>query len=503
MELVRPSHDELQRLSARFAIDESLLEHVQDRQIAPGLAWSDDAQQLHIRCNVPSLPDENAITWDRLDILVGNSFLAVLQPRTLTPVRRAFARFSGRKDRSAADFAAVLLSQVVDVFHLVLLSIERDVQANESRSKPPHRQDGAGPPDLHGLMGEIGRAGERLSRLLSELVDEEQDLISSSARNQFRISRDRLSTIDDDVARMRDRAQTRVETRTEKQASDERENALGAESPEVIETAAQVGARRLRRLNPAHAITALLGAFGVSFGAIAMSWTAGPWMASLGFERAQWLAAFVFPIGFVIVLVGKGELFTENFLFPITGVIRGRGTLRDLLELWGYVLFFNMVGSVIAAFLMSRTGVLSGPSADFLKQVAVDKVNYPFWDAFMKAIFAGWLMTIMTWLILAATGLGPRLVIIWMTGFLIVAAHFNHVVISAPEIFTAMMLGAPISIGDWFTGNFVPALLGNLIGGVVFVTILGFAQARMLEQSESENQGNDQSGRNSRFWADS
>ncbi len=498
MELERPSHDELQRLAARFDIDDSLLEHVQDRQVAPGLAQSERSDQLHIRCNVPSLPGDNAITWDRLDILVGQEFVAVLQPRLLTPVRRALARLSNRKDRSPADFAAVIVSQVVDVFHLVLLSIERDVQSGESRSNSEQRQNDTKPRDLRGLMGEIGRAGERLSRLLAELVEQDTDLIPSSARNQFRISRDRLGTIDDDVARMRDQ----VETKSEPQVSDERENALGAESPEVIETAAQVGARRLRRLNPAHAITALMGAFGVSFGAIAMSWTAGPWMASLGFERAQWLAAFVFPIGFVIVLVGKGELFTENFLFPITGVIRGRGTIRDLLELWGYVLFFNMVGSAIAAFLMSRTGVLNGPSADFLKQVAIDKVNYSFWDAFMKAIFAGWLMTIMTWLILAATGLGPRLVVIWMTGFLIVAAHFNHVVISAPEIFTAMMLGAPITIGDWFMGNFVPALLGNLIGGVVFVTILGFAQARMLEQSENENQGNDNSGRNTRFWPD-
>ncbi len=496
VELVRPSHDEIQQFAERLGVDDALLEHVQDWQVATGLAQADDAEQFHIRCNVPSLPVDNEIVWDRLDILLGQSFVAVLQPRSLTPVRRGTARFGGRKEQSPADFAAVLLDQVVDVFQLVLLSIERDAHASESRSRSQRREDGTESPDVRGLMGEIGRAGERLTRLFDGLIDEELELISSSARNQFRISRDRLGTIDDDVARMRDR----IEARPVPQVSEERENALGAESPEVIETAAQVGARRLRRLNPAHAITALLGAFGVSFGAIAMSWTAGPWLQTLGFERAQWLGAFVFPIGFVIVLVGKGELFTENFLFPITGVIRGRGTIRDLLELWGYVLFFNMVGSAIAAFLMSRTGVLNGPSADFLKQVAVDKVNYSFWDAFMKAIFAGWLMTIMTWLILAATGLGPRLVVIWMTGFLIVAAHFNHVVISAPEIFTAMMLGAPITLGDWFLGNFVPALLGNLIGVVVFVTILGFAQARMLEQSENQNEGNDRSGRNTRFW---
>jgi formate/nitrite transporter FocA (FNT family) len=309
-------------------------------------------------------------------------------------------------------------------------------------------------------------------------------LIEPSTRTRFQTLFDRLQTVDDEIQEIRDQPESAPT------AKPERESPLGAESPEVIEAAAAVGERRLQRLNHAHAITALMGAFGVSFGAVAMSWVAGPWVSSLGYERAQLIGALAFPIGFVILLVGKGELFTENFFVPVTGVMRGRGTIRDLLELWGYVLFFNLVGSVIAAFLMSRSGVFDSQSAAFLKEVALNKVNYPFWDAFMKAIFAGWLMTIMTWLILAADSLGPRIVIIWMTGFLIVAAHFNHVVISAPEIFTAMWLGAPISVGDWFVGNFVPALIGNLIGGVVFVTILSFAQAHSLDQGDEQRANN-------------
>jgi formate/nitrite transporter FocA (FNT family) len=106
----------------------------------------------------------------------------------------------------------------------------------------------------------------------------------------------------------------------------------------------------------------------------------------------------------------------------------------------------------------------------------------------MKGIFAGWLITVMTWLILAADGMGARLVIIWSTTFLIVAGHFNHVVISVPEVFTAIWLGAPISVMDWFTRNFIPALIGNLIGGLVFVTLLGYALARSVEISEERAQ---------------
>lgn len=334
------------------------------------------------------------------------------------------------------------------------------------------------------LLRDLKRATQRLGDLVDQLTCHEIAPIGWPVLGEAQIERDRLRTIVDSVAYLHER------TEPARESLPERENAIGAESPEVIATAVEIGERRLRRLNPAHAVTALIGAFGVSFGAIAMSWVAGPWVATLGFERAQLIGAVAFPIGFVIVLVGKGELFTENFFVPVTGVIRGRGTIRELLELWGYVLFFNIVGSVVAAFLMSRAGVLDGHAATFLKHLANTKVNDPFWSAFMKAIFAGWLMTIMTWLILAATGLGPGIAIIWMIGFLIVAAHFNHVVISAPEIFAAMFLGAPISIGNSFIGNFIPALLGSLIGGVVFVTLLGITQASMLEQGEEANESN-------------
>ncbi|HET9017916.1 MAG TPA: formate/nitrite transporter family protein [Thermomicrobiaceae bacterium] len=262
------------------------------------------------------------------------------------------------------------------------------------------------------------------------------------------------------------------------------ESALGAESPEVIETAAAVGERRLRRLSPAHALTALIGGLAVSFGAVAMAWTAGPWLAILGQERSVLLGAVAFPIGFVILLVGSGELFTENFFVPVTGVMEGRGTVRDLLILWVSTLFFNLVGAAIFAWLVTRSGVFGDTASVFMRHYALDKLDYPFWTALVKAIFAGWLMTVLTWLVLASASAVQRLVVIWIIGFLIVAGHFNHVVISAAEIFMAIGLGAPITLGAWFERSFVPALIGNLIGGVVFVTLLGYVHARSLRESE-------------------
>ncbi len=91
-------------------------------------------------------------------------------------------------------------------------------------------------------------------------------------------------------------------------------------------------------------------------------------------------------------------------------------------------------------------------------------------------------MTALAWMLIAARGLGPQLVLIWGIAALVVLAGLNNVVISAAQMFIAMFLGAPITVGHWLTANFLPALLGNVIGGV-FVTLLHVVQAQ-YQQSE-------------------
>lgn len=495
VDLVNPTTTDLESVAREYSVDRAFLDHLQEDRISAGVAESEETSQLHLRLDVPSLANDGRMAWDRLDVLCGEEFVVVVQPRPLLAVDRTLEHFISRAGRTTTDFLNYILQELVSAFSGLLTTVDRGGVGNEDA----RRKGGRGHDASRGKrdrVNELERASARLRKILEDLANGSIQLMTRSSRNKLRVTLDRLEAVETGISRVRERSSS------DSAGSSEAENVLGAESPEVIEAAATVGGRRLRRLNLAHAITALVGAFGVSFGALAMAWTGGPWADQIGFERAQLLAALAFPIGFVITLVGKGELFTENFFLPVTGVIRGRGTIRDLLELWGYVLFFNLIGSVIAAFLMSRSGVLDPHAAAFLNHIAQDKISYTFWEAFMKAVFAGWLMTIMTWLILAATGLGTRIVIIWMTGFLIVAGHFNHVVISAPEIFTAMFLGAPITAGDWFMRNFIPALLGNLIGGVVFVTMLGVVQARTLEQSERENAPNDDDDRDARFWTD-
>ena len=259
---------------------------------------------------------------------------------------------------------------------------------------------------------------------------------------------------------------------------DEEPRPLGREAPQIIDDAAKIGEKRLDRSIASTTITAFIGGMSVSFGAIAMAWAAASVGGGLAVPSTSHLVgALAFPVGFIILLVGKSELFTENFFLPVTAVLDRDGSVFELLRLWSASLAANLLGGLLFAFLVTRGDVLDYAPAFELISLAEHKIDYTFTTALVKAIFAGWLMTMLTWLLVAAEGFGSRMAIIWMIGTLIVLGSFNHVVISAAEIYMGMFLGADITVWEWLTRNFLPALLGNVIGGLVFVTLLNYVQA--------------------------
>lgn len=283
-----------------------------------------------------------------------------------------------------------------------------------------------------------------------------------------------------------DGVEDRDETPEDRQPaeSDEEPRPLGQEAPEIIEDAAQIGEKRLERSVLGEAMTSIIGGMSVSFGVVAMAWTSSSLGGAEGPSVAHLLSSFAYPIGFVILLIGKSELFTENFFLPVTGVLERRGTMWQLGRLWGVTLVFNLIGAAIFAFLLSRPGVLDAGPREHVVAMAEHVLDYPFWTAFVKALFAGWLMTILTWLLIAADGLGPRLVLIWLIGTLIILGEFAHIIISGSELFMAGFFEPEIVVTDWFRGSFWPMLAGNVVGGVVFVTLLFYVQAQYAHHSE-------------------
>jgi formate/nitrite transporter FocA (FNT family) len=251
------------------------------------------------------------------------------------------------------------------------------------------------------------------------------------------------------------------------------------EPEEIFEATRDEGRRRLTRPLVELAATALVGGFDVAFGVAAYALTA----AAIGGERGRVAGAIAFGIGFVFVVVGKSELFTENFLIPIAGLnARDRGSWLKLAELWIVALVLNIAGGLLLVIVLTSHGVLRAGSAQPLVELAHHVTHYSTLTSFLSAIVAGALMTLMTWFVEgAAQSMGVRIVMAWIVGALIVLGAFNHAIVSTIELIYGMRFGGGVSYSQLFT-NLGLSVGGNIVGGLLLVTFARTVQAAELSR---------------------
>ena len=238
------------------------------------------------------------------------------------------------------------------------------------------------------------------------------------------------------------------------------------------------GKRRLERPLVELAATAFVGGVDVAFGVAALGLAGGLFEARFGTAVGSLAGAIAFGIGFVFVVVGKSELFTENFLVPIAALERrSRDSWLKLGELWTATLVLNLAAGALLAIVLTSRGVLRHDADAPLVRLGDHLGGMPVATAFLSALVAGALMTLMTWFVEgAAESTGVRIVMAWVVGALIALGTFNHAIVSTIEIVFGIRLGARVAYADLFT-NLGIAVAGNLAGGLGLVTFARFAQA--------------------------
>ena len=252
----------------------------------------------------------------------------------------------------------------------------------------------------------------------------------------------------------------------------------GKEPSEIFKAAVEVGQARLTRSWLEMSMSGLIAGMNVTFGIIASSYVAAATSPFVGPNIAKILGALFFPIGFMFLMIGKSELFTENFLVPVTAVISKKGKIANLLKLWSLTLIGNMAGIFIFALVIAGSLNQIVPSfvINHIHSVANNYMGRTPFVMVLSAIFAGWLITLMTWLLIASSGTLARIFIIWVVGFLIYLNSFSHIVVASSEILIAINTGSHISYLPWLY-RYVPlTIIGNMIGGLFFVTILQYLQ---------------------------
>ncbi len=191
-------------------------------------------------------------------------------------------------------------------------------------------------------------------------------------------------------------------------------------------------------------------------------------------NSAQIIARMFYPMGFIVVIVGRSQLFTENTLYPVALVLAEKGQFWNTLRLWAVVLPSNVVGALTFASLCALSPALSRPVVGSLAQLGLDALSKPTAAVFWSGIMAGWIIATAAWLVSSSSSVTGSVMIIWMLTFIVALGNFAHCIASSGEILTAVLQHKASWGGylHWLT----PAVAGNVCGGIGMVTILQYGQ---------------------------
>jgi formate/nitrite transporter FocA (FNT family) len=182
-----------------------------------------------------------------------------------------------------------------------------------------------------------------------------------------------------------------------------------------------------------------------------------------------------YPIGFLIVILGGQQLYTENTITAVLPVMK-HFTLHNVVRLarmWTIVFFANMVGTLFAAYFCTLTPVISPELRDAMLQVSAEALKNGTVDTFFRAISAGFLIATTVWLIPGAES--AKFWVIALFTFLIGAGGFAHIVAGSVESFMLVANGR-LDILAMLGGFTIPTLLGNIVGGSALFALISYAQ---------------------------
>jgi formate/nitrite transporter FocA (FNT family) len=187
------------------------------------------------------------------------------------------------------------------------------------------------------------------------------------------------------------------------------------------------------------------------------------------------VSSFGYGLGFVFVTMGRQQLFTETTLTVMLPFLHGTHGARSLARYWSIVFVTNILATLLFAAAATIPHLFKPDTVHAFTELGVKAVAPGFLVVLVKAVFAGWLIALMVWLLPIASS--ARLLVIIAVTWLISVAEFSHVIAGSAESAFAAMQGA-IGWQDYLFGFLIPALIGNSIGGVVFVALLNHAQVK-------------------------
>ncbi len=196
--------------------------------------------------------------------------------------------------------------------------------------------------------------------------------------------------------------------------------------------------------------------------------------------------ALVYPLGFVVCVLSGTQLFTEHTATAVYPVLDKKSTVKSLLRVWAIVLIGNLIGTFVSSFLISLSNRIITSGAGFL-EIAMHFSSFSFGETFGSAILAGWLMAQGGWLVYSTPPGSGQIISIYIVTFIIGLGGLHHSIVGSAELFSSMLINGQPSVGA-ATSTLIAAILGNTVGGSLFVASLNYAHIKKTQKVNQTNQ---------------
>ncbi len=244
-------------------------------------------------------------------------------------------------------------------------------------------------------------------------------------------------------------------------------------APQIFHAAVENAREEVKRSASTLAFSGVAG--GVTLGITGLS--VASVRALIGNGGWQELVSYlIYPVGFIAVIIGRAQLFTENTLYPVVLILDERRYLLVTLRLWAVVFASNILGAFLFALLIVRSGALRPEVLEQLVHLGIEASSGTAGHIFWSGVIGGWLIALVAWVVTASHWTIGQLVMVWLLTFVVGVGKFAHCIVTSGEILSAVWAGAlPVST---YLHWLLPATAGNIVGGVVIVSLLNYGQVR-------------------------
>ena len=248
---------------------------------------------------------------------------------------------------------------------------------------------------------------------------------------------------------------------------------------EIMVEQLEGGLKEYRRSNIGLFISSLSAGLEVGFSILAIGIIYTLFKTEISPGKLYLMMALVYPLGYIFVIIGRSELFTEHTVLATIPVLNGKASFKSLLTLWVIIYAGNIIGGYLfGAIILQFNAGTHLISLDFFHFVSQKMVAYSSTNIVVSSIIAGWLMGTLSWLLSAAQDTLSRVAMIFFITFIISIAGLHHCIVGSIEIFMAYFANANDVSGFEFLKFQGLSTLGNIIGGVVLVALVKYAHSK-------------------------